>query len=51
MSLLSQQDRTTVIEAIDFYLFSKGQDFTLEKRMELNALLNWLKLEHFKHED
>ena len=50
MSLISQRDREVAAEAIDFYIFSKGNDFTLEKRMELNALLNWIKLEHFKHE-
>lgn len=50
MSLISQQDREVVIEALDFYLFSKGEDFTEEKRMEVNALLNWIKLEKFKKE-
>jgi hypothetical protein len=50
MSLISQRDREVVIEALDFYLFNKGNDFTIEKRMELNALLNWVKLEKFKHE-
>ena len=49
MSLVSQRDREVVIEALDFYLFSKGQDFTEEKRMEMNALLNWVKLELSKH--
>ena len=51
MSLISQQDRKNVIESIDFYLFSKGPDFTEEKRAELNALLNWVRLEYFKHEN
>jgi hypothetical protein len=51
MSLISQQDRKNVIESIDFYLFSKGSDFTEEKRAELNALLNWVRLEYFKHAD
>jgi hypothetical protein len=51
MSLLSQQDRKNVAEALDFYLFSKGPDFAEDKRAEFNALLNWIKLEHFKHED
>jgi hypothetical protein len=50
MSLISQKDRQTAIEAIDFYLFSKGIDMTEEKRAELNALLNWIKLEYFKHD-
>jgi len=50
MSLISQQDRTLAIEALDFYLFSKGTDFTEAKRAEVNALLNWIKLEKTKHE-
>ena len=50
MSLISQKDRKNAIEALDFYLFSKGQDMTEEKRGELNALLNWIKLEKSKHE-
>lgn len=51
MSLISQQDRDLAAEALDFYLFSKGNDFTEEKRAEVNALLNWIKLERFKHEN
>jgi hypothetical protein len=50
MSLISQQDRTLTIEALDFYLFNKGTDFTEAKRAEVNALLNWIKLEKTKHE-
>ena len=48
MSLISQKDRNLTIESIDFYLFSKGQDMTESKRGELNALLNWIKLENYK---
>jgi hypothetical protein len=51
MSLISQRDREVAIEALDFYIFSKGPDFTEEKRGEVNALLNWIKLEKFKHEN
>jgi hypothetical protein len=51
MSLISQQDRKTAIEALDFYLFNKKFDLTEEKRMELNALINWIKLEYNKNED
>ena len=51
MSLISQKDRKNVIESIDFYLFSKGKDFSEEKRAEFNALLNWIRLEYFKHEN
>ena len=51
MSLISQKDREVAIEALDFYIFSKGNDFSEEKRMELNALLNWVKLEYSKNEN
>ena len=51
MSLLSQKDRKNVIESLDFYLFSKGQDMSEEKCAELNALLNWIKIEYSRHED
>lgn len=51
MSLLSQKDRDNVIEALDFYIFNKGLDMTEEKRSEINALLNWVKLEKTKHND
>jgi hypothetical protein len=51
MSLISQQDRNLAIEALDFYIFSKGIDMTEEKRAEVNALLNWIKLEYQKHDN
>jgi hypothetical protein len=51
MSLISQRDREVALEALDFYLFNKQFDFTEEKRMELNALVNWIKLEYQKHEN
>jgi hypothetical protein len=51
MSLISQKDRDLAIEALDFYLFSKKFDFTEAKRGEINALLNWIKLEKSKHEN
>ena len=51
MSLISQQDRQVTIEALDFYISSKAADFTEEKRMELNALINWIKLEYQKNEN
>jgi hypothetical protein len=50
MSLISQQDRELAIEALDFYLFNKGNYFTETKRAEVNALLNWIKLEKTKNE-
>jgi hypothetical protein len=51
MSLISQKDRKLAIEALDFYLFNKQHDFTEEKKMELNTLYNWIRLEYFKHEN
>ena len=51
MLLISQRDRKVVIESLDFYLFSKVIAFTEEKRMELNALLNWIKIEYNKNEN
>jgi len=51
MSLLSQKDRKNVIESLDFYLFSKGQDMEESKLSELNALLNWIKIEYKRNEN
>jgi hypothetical protein len=51
MSLISQRDREVALEALDFYLFNKQFDFTEEKKMELNALINWIKLEYSKNEN
>ena len=51
MSLISQKDRDLAIEALDFYLFNKKFDFTESKRGEINALINWIKLEKSKHEN
>ena len=51
MSLISQRDREVALEALDFYLFNKKFDFTEEKRMELNAPVNWIKLEYQKNEN
>jgi hypothetical protein len=51
MSLISQKDRKLTIEALDFYLFNKRFDLTEEKKMQINALINWIKLENYKHEN
>ncbi len=51
MSLLSKKDRNLALEALDFYLFNKKFDFTEEKRTQVNALINWIKLEKTKHEN
>ncbi len=48
MSLLSKKDHDLVIEALDFYLFNKNFDMTEEKRMEINALINWVKIKSEK---
>ena len=50
MSLLSKKDRKNTIEALNFYLVNKGNDLPKEKSSELNALLNWIKLEYYKEE-
>ena len=50
MSLLSQKDRQNVIESLNFYLINKGNDLPKEKVSELNALLNWIRLEFYKQE-
>ena len=51
MSLNSQRDREVALYALDFYLFNKKIDFTEEKRMELNTLVNRIRLEHYKNEN
>lgn len=45
MSLISQKDRKLAIEALDFYLYNKQFDLPEDKKMEINALINWVKLE------
>ena len=51
MSLISQKDRQLAVEALDFYHFNKQFDLSEEKKMEINALINWIKLEHSKNEN
>lgn len=53
MSLISQQDRAMVTEALEYYVLSLKTYHTPneEKIAQYNALLNWIKLEHFKHEN
>jgi len=53
MSLLSQQDRKMVEDALQFYIlhlksYSKHDENRLN---QYYTLLNWIKLEHFKHEN
>ena len=49
MSLLSQKDRQNAIKALDFLLFNKKNDMSEKEKTELNALLNWIKLEYNKN--
>jgi hypothetical protein len=64
MSLLSQRDRQLAIEALEYYrddALRKEEafkelgvtDVQLNDAfmMELNALVNWIKLEYFKNEN
>ena len=64
MSLILQKDRQMVIEALEYYrddTLRRDQafkdlgvsDVKLNDVfiMELNALINWIKLEHYKNED
>ena len=64
MSLISQRDRQIAIEALEYYrddTLRKEEAFkelgvtdvqlTDAFMMELNALINWIKLEYFKNEN
>lgn len=64
MSLISQRDRQLAIEALEYYrddTLRRDQAFKElgvtdvqlndSFMMELNSLINWIKLEHFKHEN
>lgn len=64
MSLISQRDRKLAIEALEHYkttiplIINFGElpsDIVIkqdeQKMMEVNALINWIKLEHYKNED
>ena len=47
MSLLSQQDRDKVIQALEFYI---GNEVTHgDEIYQYNTLLNWIKLEYEKN--
>lgn len=51
MSPISQKNRDLVIEALYFYLFNKKFDLSVKKQQEINAVLNWIKLENYKHDN
>lgn len=46
MSLISSKDRNICIAALETYKLQQSND--TELRMEINALINWLKLENYK---
>ena len=51
MSLISQQDREMVIEALEYYVQKlKDDNCALDSVTSFQTLLNWIQLEHFKHE-
>jgi len=64
MSLISQKDRELAITALEYYKTQIPLTITMgelvsdtvikqdeQKMMELNALINWIKLEYFKNEN
>lgn len=51
MSLISQRDRKLVIKALDFYMDEFGPLMSQTEWMEVNALLKWIELEHYKNEN
>ena len=64
MSLISQRDRQLAVEALEYYRDDALRRDEAHKElgitdvqlndafmMELNALINWIKLEQFKHEN
>jgi len=52
MSLISQQDRLMAIEALEYYVQKLKDDNCNQAAISsFQTLLNWIELEHFKHED
>jgi len=52
MSLISQQDRQMAIEALEYYVQRlKDDNCTQASINSFQTLLNWIELEHFKHEN
>ena len=52
MSLISQKDREMVIEALEYYVQTlKDNNCTDASITAFQTLLNWIELEHFKHEN
>jgi hypothetical protein len=51
MSLISQRDREVAIKALDFYYDEAYPLMSESERMELNTLINWIRLEKYKNEN
>jgi putative alpha-1,2-mannosidase len=56
MSLISQRDREVAIRALEMYASeAETTEYYLgtprHSSSEIHALLNWIRLEHFKHEN
>jgi hypothetical protein len=52
MSLISQKDRQMVIEALEYYVHDMEKNNCNDAAIySYNTLLNWIRLEHFKHEN
>lgn len=52
MSLISQQDRQMVIEALEYYIQRLKEDNCTEASIyAYNTLLRWIELEYFKNEN
>jgi hypothetical protein len=56
MSLISQRDRQVAIRALEMYAAeAETAEYYLgsshHSASEINALLNWIRLEYYKHED
>ena len=50
MSLISQRDRQLTIKALSFYLNEFGPLMNRADWLEINALINWIKLEQYKND-
>ncbi len=52
MSLISQQDRQMVIEALEYYIYDMEKNNCNDAAINsYNTLLNWIRLEYRKNEN
>jgi hypothetical protein len=52
MSLISQQDREMVVEALEYYIYHLKEDNCNQAAINsFQTLLNWIELEQYKHGD